>query len=262
LFYDPEILPMSTAAVRSSRAARVPSRSDEKPAWGFWLAVLAGIAVLAVLVAWFLGWISFGTDPRVAEIQKMQEEARAQFAEGGGPRTVVEATAAVTAMNTIRAKVDALPPHLRPQVERQGGSVFRTAMRARIDSYFTAPPEKRKAELDRQIDQEEMMRKAFEAGRTVAGMFGGGAGGGQPAGQGGSGQGASSQAGGGAGGAGGPGGGSRPGGPPQGGSEEDRNRWRKSMIDSTTPEQRARYVEYRRAMDERREQRGLPTWGR
>jgi len=246
---------MSTAAVRSSRAAQSPSQSDEKSAWGFWLAVLAGVAVLAVLVAWFLGWISFGTDPRVAEIQKMQEEARAQFAEGGGPRTVADATAAVTAMNTIRAKVDALPPHLRPQVERQGGSVFRTAMRARIDSYFTAPPEKRKAELDRQIDQEEMMRKAFEAGRAVAGMFGGGQSGGQQASQGGAGQGGAAQAGQQA-------GGSRPGGPPQGGSEEDRNRWRKSMIDSTTPEQRARYVEYRRAMDERREQRGLPTWGR
>ena len=247
---------MSTAAVRSSRAAQSPSRSDEKSAWGFWLAVLAGVAVLAVLVAWFLGWISFGTDPRVAEIQKMQEEARAQFAEGGGPRTVVEATAAVTAMNTIRAKVDALPPHLRPQVERQGSSVFRSAMRARIDSYFTAPPEKRKAELDRQIDQEEMMRKAFEAGRAVAGMFGGGQSGSQPAGQGGAGPGGGAQGGQQA-------GGGRPsGGPPQGGSEEDRNRWRKSMIDSTTPEQRSRYVEYRRAMDERREQRGLPTWGR
>jgi len=255
---------MSTAAVRSSRVAQSPSRSDEKSAWGFWLAVLAGVAVLAVLVAWFLGWISFGTDPRVAEIQKMQEEARVQFAEGGGPRTVVEATAAVTAMNTIRAKVDALPPHLRPQVERQGGSVFRTAMRARIDSYFTALPEKRKAELDRQIDQEEMMRKAFEAGRAVAGMFGGGQSGGQQASQGGAGQGAAGQ---GAAGQGGQqaaqaSGGRSGGGPPQGGSEEDRNRWRKSMIDSTTPEQRARYVEYRRAMDERREQRGLPTWGR
>jgi len=251
---------MSTAAVRASRAAQLSGRDDEKAGRGFWLAVLGGIAALAILVAWLLGWISFGTDPRVAEIQKMQEEARTQFAEGGGPKTIAEATAAVTAMNTIRAKVEARPPNLRPQVERQRSSVFRTAMRARFVSYVTAPPEKRKAELDRQIDQEEMMRKAFEAGRTVAGMFGGGAAaGGQPAGQGGAGQ-----AGGGAGGSGGPGGGGRPGGgPPQSGSEEDRNRWRKSMIDSTTPEQRSRYVEYRRAMEERREQRGLPSgWGR
>jgi hypothetical protein len=238
---------MSTAAVRSSRAARSSARADEKPSIGFWLALLGGIALLALLGAWLLGWISFGTDPRVAEIRQLQEEARKQFAESGGPRTVAEATAAVTAMNTIRAKVEALPEHLRPQVERQGSAVFRNAMRARIDAYFTTPPDQRKAELDRQIDQEEMMRKAFEAGRTVAGMFGGG----QQAGQGAAGQGGQA-------------GGGRPGGgPPQGGSEEDRNRWRKSMIDSTTPEQRSRYVEYRRAMEERREQRGLPSgWGR
>jgi hypothetical protein len=251
---------MSTAAVRASRAAQLSGRDDEKTGRGFWLAVLGGIAALALLVAWLLGWISFGTDPRVAEIKKLQEEARTQFAEGGGPKTIAEATAAVTAMNTIRAKVEALPPNLRPQVERQGSSVFRTAMRARIDTYFTTPPEKRKAELDRQIDQEEMMRKAFEAGRAVAGMFGGG----QPAGQSGAGQGAAGQGGGGQGGqqAAQASGGRSGGGPPQSGSEEDRNRWRKSIIDSTTPEQRARYVEYRRAMDERREQRGLQSWGR
>jgi hypothetical protein len=33
------------------------------------------------------------------------------------------------------------------------------------------------------------------------------------------------------------------------------------MIDRTTPEQRARYVEYRRAMEKRREQLGMPSGG-
>lgn len=33
------------------------------------------------------------------------------------------------------------------------------------------------------------------------------------------------------------------------------------MIDRTTPLERARYTEYRRAMEERREQRGLPSGG-
>lgn len=247
---------MSTAAIRSSRAARVPTREAGASNRGLWVAVIAGLVLLALIAAWFLGWISFVTDPRVAEIQQLQQEAQKQFGEGGGPKTIAEATAAVTAMNTIRTKVESLPPHLRPQVEREGGSMFRSAFRARIDSYFAAAPEKRQAELDRQIDQEEMMRKAFDAGRAIAGVFGGGQG---------------SQAAGGTAQGGTAPGGTTGGGPPaptgsssSGSSSEDRsNKWRKSMIDRTTPEQRSRYVEYRRAMDERREQRGLPGgWGR
>lgn len=247
---------MSTAAIRSSRTARVPTRETEASNRGLWVAVIAGLVLLALIAAWFMGWISFWTDPRVAEIQQLQQEAQKQFGEGGGPKTIAEATAAVTAMNTIRTKVEALPPHLRPQVEREGGSMFRSAFRARIDSYFAASPEKRQAELDRQIDQEEMMRKAFDAGRAIAGVFGGGQG---------------SQAAGGTAQGGTAPGGTSGGGPPAptgssssgSSSEESRNKWRKSMIDRTTPEQRSRYVEYRRAMDERREQRGLPGgWGR
>ncbi len=167
---------MSTAAIRSSRTARVPTREAGASNRGLWVAVIAGLVLLALIAAWFLGWISFVTDPRVTEIQQLQQEAQKQFGEGGGPKTIVEATAAVTAMNTIRTKVEALPSHLRPQVEREGGSMFRSAFRARIDSYFAAAPEKRQAELDRQIDQEEMMRKAFDAGRAIAGVFGGGQG--------------------------------------------------------------------------------------
>lgn len=246
---------MSTAAIRSSRTARVPTREAGASNRGLWIAVIAGLVLLALIAAWFMGWISFWTDPRVVEIQQLQQEAQKQFSEGGGPKTVAEATAAVTAMNTIRTKVEALPPHLRPQVEREGGSMFRSAFRARIDSYFAAAPEKRQAELDRQIDQEEMMRKAFDAGRAIAGVFGGGQG---------------SQAAGGTAQGGTAPGGTSGGGPPaptgssSGSSSEERsNKWRKSMIDRTTPEQRSRYVEYRRAMDERREQRGLPGgWGR
>ncbi|MFM8734442.1 MAG: hypothetical protein ACKOC8_04525 [Pirellulales bacterium] len=240
---------MSNAAIRAGR--RGPSApANEGTRWKTWAGLVALLLVATLLAAWLLGWLSFGTDPRVAEILVLQEQARAQFAATGGPQTIVEATAAATTMNTIRAKAEALPPHLRQQVERQGSGMFRSAMRARIDAYFTTQPEQRQALLDRQIDQEEMLRKAFEAGQAVAGMVGGVQ---QGGGQAGGGQQPGGQA------------TSSPpaGGPPRGGTEEDRNRWRKSMIDRTTPEQRARYVEYRRAMDERREQRGLPNgWGR
>jgi hypothetical protein len=148
-------------------------------------------------------------------------------------------------MATIRQKTEALPASLRPQVERSGGSMFRTAMRQRIDAYFALPPAKRQAELDRQIKQEEMMRNAFETASKVAGFFGGGPpGGGDRGGQ-----------------AGGQSGGPPGGGPPTGGSQEGVNKWRKQIIDSTTPEQRARYVEYRRAMDQRRKELGMPSGG-
>ncbi|MGB8852542.1 MAG: hypothetical protein WCC69_03145 [Pirellulales bacterium] len=216
--------------------------------FGKWAAALGGLALFAFLVAWLLGWIRFTTDPRVLEIRAMQEEARQKMIASGGPKTVAEATAAMASMGQIRDKIEALPPNLRQQVERSGGSMFREAFRARMDEYLTAPPQQRLAVLDRQIDQEEMMRKAFEAGRgAMAALGGGGGGGGSNAGGGGSGAG------------GGGGGGDASRGPRGSRTEEDRNKWRKSMIDRTTPEQRARYVEYRRAMEERREKRGLPA---
>jgi len=185
-----------------------------------WL--LAGAAVAGLLaVAWWQGWLGRRTDPRVAEILALQQEATARYAAQGGPTTFTEAVAAVTAMNQIRERTAALPENLRPQVEQAGGDMFRTAMRARIDGYFAQPPEKREQELDRQIDQEELFRKALEAGRAVAGVLGGNAAaaGGNAAAAGSNA--AAGQAGGGQANAGG-----RPAGagPPRGGTEEDRNR--------------------------------------
>jgi hypothetical protein len=226
---------MSTASARAT-SRRAAARDDGRPAVWVWAAGLLALVLLALLVAWLAGWIRFTTDPRVTEIIALQEQAREQFG-GSGPSSLADATAMATSMMEIRQKMEALPEHLRPQVERAGRSVFQAAFQARIEAYFALPPEQRQAEVDRQIDQEEMMRKVFEAGRTVAGALGGP----QPAST------ASAR-------------------PPQPGgsrSEEERNRWRKSMIDRTTPQERARYTEWRRAMDARREQRGLPSgWPR
>jgi hypothetical protein len=245
----------------------------------WWAAAAGGLLAAGLLIAWLLGWLPLGTDPRVAEILKMQEEARQKFQSSGGPRTVSEATEAFTSMTQIRQKVEALPERLRPQVQRAGGEMFRAAFEARINDYFSAPPAERKAVIDRQIDQEEAMRKAFAAmgmgGRGGPGG-GGGPGWGGGGGPGGGGTGGGGTGGGGAGGGpgggprGGPGGGGpggagggRGGGPPGTLSQDDGNRWRKGMIDRTSPEQRARWGEYRRAVDQRREERGLPSgWPR
>lgn len=241
---------MST--VTMGRGGRFAPSGDERSKRGaaFWAALLIGVGLLAFLAAWLLGWFRFTTDPRVQEILQLQEEARQKFMANGGPQTIAEATEAVATMGMIRQKVESLPEPLQEQVSRSGGSMFRSLMRAQINAYFDAPPEQRKQELDRQIKQEEMMRKAFQVASAAGGFFGGGgAGGGSTR----------------------PASGTTPGGQrgdqqaSQSKSPDDRrNVWMKRILDSTSPEQRARYVEYRRAKEVRRVELGLPAspWSR
>lgn len=211
-------------------------------------AAVAALAMLAFLVAWFGGWLSRSTDPRVVAIQRMAEEARQKFVANGGPQTLAEAKESVATMERIREEIRNLPESLQPQAEAAGGSLFRSAMRQRIDAYLAAPPEKRVAELDRHIQQEELMRQAFAAS-AGPGNAGGGSGG--PGGSGGQ------RSGGDAAGGGGP----RPGGGGRGRTEEGRNAWRKNLIDRTSPQMRARYNEYRSAIEKRKEQLGVTSGG-
>ena len=231
---------MSSASALASRGTRGSVASTSEGRGARWAAGIALVLLLALGLAWFMGWLRFATDPRVLEIQRMQTEMRESLFKNGGPRTLTEASTAMASMGQVRAKIEALPPDLKRQVERSGGNFFRSAMQARIEGYFALPADQRRAELDRQIDQEEIMRKAAE-------LVGLGGGRGQRDDRGGNGAAASPR-----------------GGPPRSSSEEDRNRWRKQMIDSTTPEQRAEYIEYRQAMEQRRQQRGMPAspWGR
>ena len=224
----------ASAAYRSSSTAS----GGEAPGAGRWIAVIAVLAALALAAAWWRGWFGAATDPRVAEIQQMRADLAAKYPAGASPTNLAEATTMATAMYGIRQKIEALPEHLRPQAERGGGNMFRTAMRARIAAYFDAPPAQRDAVLDRQIDEMEIMRKAFEAAEKVTTALGGGGANAAPA--------------------------PPPGGPPRSTNEEERNKFRKGIIDRTSPAERARYVEYWRAVGERREKRGMPPspWGR
>jgi len=253
---------MSTASTRSVDFSELDDDASGMRKAGRWALIMLTLALLAFLVAWLLGYVRLTTDPRIVEIQKMQADTQKQFMANGGPQTLDEAKAAVAAMGQIREKIEALPENMRREAGRQGGNVFRNTMRTRINAYFSLPADQRQAELDRQIKQEELFRQAWESSRPAGGGQGGPprgmAGNGGPGGGGGGGGPSGGGPGGGGPGGGGPGG---RGGPPRGGSEEDRNRWRKNMIDSTTPEQRARYVEYRRAMEARREQLGKASPG-
>lgn len=203
--------------------------------------VLGLTLALALVAAWAVWWLrGTGEDPRITEIRTLQRELAAKYPPGQPITSPGDAAARVAAIGQVMVKVQQLPPELRPQAMRIGQDTFRKMLDGKVSTYFSLPAEKRQDFLDQEIRQMEFMRKAFEAGQSVAAFFGGGrsksAGGKREEGV-----------------------GPRPPFGPTGGSEEDRNRFRKEMIDSTTPEQRARFVEYIGAIERRRGQLGLPA---
>lgn len=212
-----------------------------------WLAGIS-LAVVAVIVFayFFLGPRDYSNDPRVVEIREIQEEARKRYLSDGGPSTKAEARAFVQSMEQVQKKMEGLPADVRREIYRGGGNVFYSSMRQRIDDYFNASPAERQRVLDQQIRQSDLMSNAFAEARAARAVQENTGNGQQREGQPKEGQpkegqrsGRSSWA-------------SR--------SQGDRNDWFKDRIlDRTTPEQRAKYVEYRRAASERREELGLPA---
>jgi len=245
---------MATTTSARSRARGGYSDSTEESSKGSaarWIGLILALALLGLGVAWGLGFFGRRTDARVVEIQKMSAEIQKQMATGG-PQNEAEAKVFAESMGKVMEKVRELPDDLRGQAMRDGGRGWMASQQANMKAYFAAPPAQRQAELDKQIKREQMMQKAFAAAGGFGGRPGGGGGPGGPGGAGGGAGGAGGGAGGGgAGGGGGPGG-------PGGGNPEA---WRKRMIDSTSPTQRAQFTEYRNAMDQRRQQLGLPSGG-
>ena len=232
-----------------SRGYVPPEEKKAKGSAGRWIGVIVALLVFGLLGAWATGLFGRRTDVRIVEIRKMSDEMSKQMATGG-PQNEDEAKAFVQSMGQIREKIQALPEDLRGQAFRGGGMGrgFQAAMQANMKSFFATPPAQREAELDRQIKREQMMQKAFAA----AGGFGGG-----PGGPGGGGPGGGGAPGGGGGR--GPGGGGGAGGGPGGGGNPEA--WRKQMLDSTGPSQRAQFTEFRNAMDQRRQQLGIGNGG-
>lgn len=238
----------STSSASSRSRGGYSSGSDEssKGSAARWVGLLIALLLVGAGIAWAMGLFGRRTDARIVEIQNMSADIQKQMATGG-PQNEAEAKAFADSMVKVREKVMELPEDLRAQAFRGGGMGrgFMAAQQANMKAFFATPPDKRQAELDRQIKREQMMQKAFAA----AGGFGGGG----PGGPGGGGPGGGGQGGGGR----GPGGGG--GGPPGGGGNPEA--WRKQMLDGTSPSQRAQFTEFRNAMDQRRQQLGLGNGG-
>ena len=192
-----------------------------------WISCSVGMVLLLLLGAWAAGM--FAPDPQVTEIQSLRDKLSSPETEKLPPeerRKLWEA---------MRTKIRALPEDQRREMSQQGRRMFQERMAKRVTEFFALPKEKRIAALDKQIDEMEAWRRQRQqqnAGQANGSSRQGNASRGRrPRGQG-----------------------------PQ--AELARNQRRKSRLDNTDPRMRAQMREYRRLMEDRRRERGLPDWRR
>lgn len=239
---------MASTADRRKALSALAAERDRRA----WRAVFSrrGAAVLLLLLAlglggcWLLGF--FSGPQEVAALRKLVDTQVVQMetaAQTGRPPDQV------ASMGSVMEQLRTVPRAYRDQAAREAGRYFEARDRAEMDSYFALPADRRQAELDRRIRADEERRKTWQAERerreqqrAAAGTAAAGSG---PRRQGDAPQPAAQ--------AGGP----PPGGGRRGGTEDSRNERSKRQIDRSTPEERARRAEYRRAVEERRTQLGL-----
>jgi len=214
------------------------------------LAALLLLLLIGVPTLWAFGF--FSLPKAVAEVKQLVDQQVAEYdrvARGEVP------FASGPSFTPVVEKMRDVPRDYRDQVGQQMGRLSEARERAELASYFQLPPAQRQAELDRRIKADEARRQASQAERekrdqarqqATSPASGGD--------RGGRGQGGGGQAGGAPGNGGGPPGGTR--------TEDARNARSKGRLDRTTPERRAQQAEYRRAMDARRKELGLPSGGR
>ena len=140
----------------------------------------------------------------------------------------------------MRDLAENLPEEKRQKMREQMGNAFRERMANHIAEFAALPESERDAFLDADIDRWGRMRQSFSRQRPPPGNQGdaerGRPGGGPPWARGQTNDG-------------------RP-------DAEQRRDRRREMLDVTTPEQRAQWSLYMEAMQKRREERGLPAFGR
>jgi hypothetical protein len=219
----------SSRSQKASEATDAPRRQ-----WRRWIAVLLLILGLGGLV-----W-AIRPDPYLARAKELQKELFSPEAKNLPPED------RKARMAEFREQVK----HLNANQKWELSAPMREKQKAEMDRYFAMSPKEKTKYLDERIDRFEKMRKEREQ-KAAQGQAGGGQprAGGQP---------------GAVGFGGGPGGnqvgapGGRPGGGPPLSAEEIEQR-RKQFLDRTTPEERARMDQFRKDMNDRRRQRGLPV---
>jgi uncharacterized membrane protein YgcG len=209
---------------RPSARGKVKAESGGKKKW----------VVLALLFLLLLGlgaWAMSGPDPGVAKIQALRAEI--DNASGDQRRAL---------WGQMREEMEKLPEAAREQLFAERRQEWETRENKRMTEFFAMPRDQQIAAIDKQIDDWEKRRKE-RAQRQQNGAQANGQGG-----RGGPGGGFGPGGGGGRGGGGGAGRSTDPSAALQRG---------KNYLDRSSPESRAQRGEYRRMVQDRRQQRGL-----
>lgn len=201
--------------------------------------------VLAIVILFICGvvWALWGEpDPQVQKLQDMRKEF---FGEGKQPSREQR--------DRFREEMQKLSPEQRRELWQPMREQMSRRIGETVDGYFALPPDERGPYLDKQIEEGEKRRKEWEKRRREREANRG------PSGQGPNRPGAGPNQGGR-----GPADANR--GRPGGGrnrTPEERAQRRNRRLDHTTPEQRAKWAEFRDAMRKRRVELGLPAnpWG-
>jgi hypothetical protein len=196
---------------------------------------LIALAILLLLGSSVYAWRSYSNKAKVRDL--LTKTAEMMGSGPGGPPS----PEGRERFREIREEVKALPESYQQAFNQSRDRMFQSQMEKRLDDFFKLSPAERTKELDKRIAESERRRKEREARQNnqQARASGGPPGGGGPNG-----------------GNGAPGGG-RWGGP-GGGGPGGRGGGLSGSLDRSTPEMRAKHAAYRRAMDQRRAQVGLP----
>lgn len=177
-------------------------------------------------------------DPEVTKAKEASKEIMAKFADEN-----VSAADRVKAIQESRKVTENLSDEQRQEVRREGWQSMRGQMLVKIDDYLAIEDEgERNAFLDAEIDRWDEMRKEFgkmrEQRKKEEGESGEAKGDKDRGGRGGWGR-------------------------PQAGDKEGMEDRSRRRLDSSSPEQRAKFTEYFTAIMKRREERGMSNdWGR
>jgi hypothetical protein len=184
----------------------------------------------------------FSEDPALIEIQELQKTIQNDFAkQADGDNSNRDDRR--EKFRELRKKSEALPEDQQRAIRKEMQGFFVAQMTQRMDEFFELPPEERESHLDEQIDrmEERKARREEAAAKREAEASKDGEAGDTAGNSASSGDGRQRRRG---------GFGNR--------SKEERERWQRDMLERTTPAQRAKFMEYRRQLNERREERGLP----